>query len=112
MKRLFSVSYYLLALVSAATALLALWGHPVWGGVLLTALPPLVQRIRPFDLRPSIHHKVRLPLVSLLVLAGIAWVLLAVPGRTPALWLALACLGGFLLNTYWAEGRDSGPNGA
>ncbi len=105
-KTLFSSAY--LALVSVATAValgfLLLDFQLVWPGVLLTCLPPLVQRFYPFDTGPQIHHKVRLPRVSLLVLLGVAWVLLTVSEYGLPLWLTLGCLGGFLLNTYWAEG--------
>ncbi len=111
MRPLFTALYYLLTVIASA---LALWhlgrdGHPVWFGVLLTSLPPLLQRIRPYDRTPPIHHKVRLPLVSLLVMVGAGWVLLVVPERGSALWFTLSCLGGFLLNTYWAEAELTGP---
>lgn len=105
-RTLFSAAYLVLLSVAVAVtlAVLLLDFQPVWPGVLLTCLPPLVQRFYPFDTGPQIHHKVRLPWVSLMVLLGVAWVLLTVSGYGLPLWLTLGCLGGFLLNTYWAEG--------
>jgi hypothetical protein len=42
-------------------------------------------------------------------MVGAGWVLLVVPERGSALWFTLSCLGGFLLNTYWAEAELTGP---
>lgn len=109
MKLSFSRLFLALGII---TSTISLWHciaapDPLWFGVALTALPPVVNRFLPYDLVPSVHHKVKLPTVSLLVLSGLALVLLTLPERGPALWFALACTGGFLLDTYWARAEPT-----
>ncbi|MCV6605945.1 MAG: hypothetical protein OIF34_11610 [Porticoccaceae bacterium] len=74
-----------------------------WFGPLVAGLAPMVNLVFPYDKKNSPHHKVKLPMVSLLVMLSVALVLLTVPERGLALWLTLGCLGGFLLDTYWAR---------
>ena len=93
--------------VTLAVYLLVLQPAAPWIGVLLAGLAPLVNMVWPYDRRRSPHHKVKLPVVSLLVLLALAWVLLTVDQRGAALWLALGCVGGFLLDTYWASAPDA-----
>jgi hypothetical protein len=72
----------------------------------VTAAAPLLQAIIGFDKSAasgSQPSKVKLPLVSLFVMLGSAWLLIAVPQAGLALWLGFACIGGFILNTYWVE---------
>ncbi|WP_461481729.1 hypothetical protein [Porticoccus sp.] len=94
---------------SAAFALWSLAAQFAWPwlGVLLAASAPLVNHFWPYDRGRSMNMKVRLPLVSLLVMIGVAWVLLTVPERGRPLWLLLGTLGSFLLHTYWAGGDDA-----
>ncbi len=104
MKYLFAVIYWGLLGVALPVALWRLIVSPTWAwaGVLMVAGAPLAYRLRPYDELLVPHHKVRLPRVSALVLSGLALVLLtSAPG--PALWLALAGVGGFLLHTYWVR---------
>lgn len=77
-----------------------------WLGVALSAAAPLVNRLWPFDRGFSLNMKVKMPLVSLFVMLGVAWVLLTVPERGWPLWLVLGTLGSFLLDTYWASSDD------
>ena len=77
-----------------------------WIAVAVVAAAPLLQAIIVFDksaVSGSKPSKVKLPLVSFFVMLGSAWLLLAVPQAGLALWLGFACIGGFILNTYWAE---------
>jgi len=108
MKRWFSRGFMGWILFSALFALVAVvreFSLP-WLGVLLASVPPLVNRVFPFDRGISLNSKLRRPLVSLLVMLGVAWVLLTVPERGWPLWLVLGTLGSFLLNTYWANADD------
>lgn len=104
MKKIFSLIVYswLFAAVVASIYHLSI-AQWVWFGVLMVALPPLVNVICPYDNNASLNTKVQLPKVSLLVMIGMAWVFLTLPERGWALWFALGGLGGFLLNTYWAK---------
>lgn len=68
-----------------------------WLCLSVIALAPLVQLIAPYDRQPSNNQKIKLPLVSLLVMLAIG-LLLLVASQGLALWLGLACLGGFLIN--------------
>ena len=109
MKQVFRIVYYaglLLALWGAVTALLTDMAV-VWVGVLLTSFPPLLNVVWCFDNGDSPSRKARFPKLSLFVLTGLAWVLLPLDDRSAALWLALGCLGGFLLNSYWAVNQNS-----
>ena len=74
-----------------------------WLAVAVIAAAPLLQAITLFDKSAVTSTKVRLPLVSLLVMLGSAWLLLSVPQAGLALWLGFVCIGGFILNTYWLE---------
>ena len=91
-------------LLSAYFASYQMQSH--WIAVAVIAAAPLLQAIIVFDksaasgTQPS---KVKLPLVSLFVMLGSAWLLLTVPQAGLALWLGFACIGGFILNTYWVE---------
>lgn len=106
MKAVFTHLYLVLALT---VSLVAAWWlvvsplHLTWLGVLLTGIAPLLNRLFPYDQSVSLHHKVKLPRVSALVLIGLAVVLLTVPERGWPIWLALAATGGFLLDSYWAR---------
>jgi len=93
------------AVAIAAWSLFQQFSLP-WLGVLLTSAAPLVNRIWPYDANVSVNSKVRLPLVSLMVMLGVAWVLLTISDRSWPLWLALGSLGSFLLHTYWAINDD------
>lgn len=110
MKKLFSFIFYVWISVASVMALysLVVSFHVVWLGVLLVAVAPLLNRLWPYDSGESIHHKVKSPRVSLLVMVGVAWVLLTLPERGWPLWFALGGLGGFLLHTYWAN-TTGGP---
>ena len=107
-KYLFSFFYQSLNLValllSAYFAAYYMQSH--WLAVAFIAAAPLLQAITQFD-RSAVSSapptKVKLPLVSLLVMLGSAWLLLSVPEAGLALWLGFACIGGFILNTYWVE---------
>jgi hypothetical protein len=107
MKYLFSFFYQGLNLValllSAYFAAYHMQSH--WLAVAVIAVAPLLQAITLFDKSASSAQptKVKLPLVSLLVMLGSAWLLLSVPEAGLALWLGFACIGGFILNTYWVE---------
>lgn len=105
LKRLGSYLFYGWMAFSLA---FALWGLSQqfslpWLGVVLAAGAPLLNHFFPFDRDRSLNMKVHLPLVSLLVMLGVAWVLLTISERGWPLWLALGSLGCFLLNTYWAS---------
>ena len=110
MKYLFGFFYQGLNLVvlllSSYFAAYQMQSH--WLALAMISGAPLLQLITVFD-RSSIvapsskPNKVKLPLVSLLVMLGTAWLLLSVPQAGVALWLGFACLGGFVLNTYWVE---------
>lgn len=108
MKALFSVLYHGWLVAALFTAIYAISTEFVsgWLGVLLTSVPPLLNRIWCFDNGDSPAHKTRYPKLSLLMLVGVAWVLLTVDERTWMLWLALGCLGGFLLYSYWATDNE------
>ena len=91
-------------LLSAYFAAYHMQSH--WLAVAVIAAAPLLQAITQFDksaVSGASPTKVKLPLVSLLVMLGSAWLLLSVPEAGLALWLGFACIGGFILNTYWAE---------
>lgn len=110
MKKLLAVIYrvfnLLVLLTSSYFAAYQLQSH--WLAPALMAASPLLQWMVVYDKsQPSpSHSKIRLPLVSLLMMLGTAWLLLAVPAAGLALWLGFACLGGFILNTYWIENRQ------
>lgn len=110
MKTVFNKAYGLLVWLTAVVAVTMLLLSPrlPWLGVLLMSAAPAVQQLHPYDAFAVPHHKARLPRVSLLVMAGLGWVLVTVTDRGWELWLAFANLGGFLLNTYWA----TEPNGS
>ena len=95
----------LASLLIASVVLLSEFSLP-WLGVLLSAGAPLANRLVPFDRGFSMNMKVKMPLVSLFVMLGLAWVLLTVPEQSWALWLVLGTLGSFLLDTYWASADD------
>lgn len=105
LKIIFRFSFVVWSAIAAGLAVYFLVVQPAifWVGVLVAGLAPLVNMVLPYDRRQSPHHKVKLPRVSLLVLLGFALVLLTIPERGAALWLALGCVGGFLLDTYWAQ---------
>lgn len=108
MKRLCSwlfLAWMLFSLGFAVVALTREYTLP-WLGVILSAGAPLLNRLFPFDRGLSLNMKVKMPLVSLFVMLGVAWVLLTVPERSWPLWLVLGTLGSFLLNTYWADADD------
>jgi hypothetical protein len=103
MKKIFSVFFYswlLIALVAALYNIVTAF-HLVWLGVLLVALAPLSNIFWSYDRGDSMNAKVQLPIVSLLVVIGVAWVLLTLPERGWPLWLVLGGLGSFLLHSYW-----------
>jgi len=110
MKRVLSTLYYLWLSASVLIGLYSIvmndagyvGGSLVWVGVFLASVPSLVNRIWCFDRDDSPSAKVRYPVLSMMTLAGVAWVLLTVSERGLALWLVLGCLGGFLLHSYWA----------
>ena len=108
MRYLFSFFYQSLNLIvlllSAFFAAYHMQSH--WLAVAVIAAAPLLQAITLFDksaVSSAPSNKVKLPLVSLLVMLGSAWLLLSVPEAGLALWLGFACIGGFILNTYWVE---------
>ena len=108
MKRCCSFLFFgwmVFAVVFALWSLVEQFAFP-WLGVLLAAGAPLVNHFYPYDRDRSMNMKVHLPLVSLFVMLGVAWVLLTIPERGWPLWLVLGTLGSFLLNTYWL-GTDS-----
>ena len=91
-------------LLSAYSAAYQMQSH--WIAVAIIAAAPLLQAIIGFDKSAAAGpqpSKVKLPLVSLFVMLGSAWLLIAVPQAGLALWLGFACTGGFILNTYWVE---------
>jgi hypothetical protein len=104
-KKLFSGLYYGLAAATGcfAAAILFSTGSIPAMAVLVLAIAPILQKLFGFDQWRVPHHKVRLPLVSLCVFVSMALVLLTTNQESALLTLALANLGGFLLNTYWAE---------
>jgi hypothetical protein len=73
-----------------------------WLCLSFIALTPLAQLIAPYDRQPPNTLKIKLPLVSLLVMLAIG-LLLLVASQGLALWLGLACLGGFLINNSLAD---------
>lgn len=108
MKVLFGVCYQslnlLVLLLSAYFAAYHMQSH--WVAVAIIAAAPLLQAIVVFDKSAasnSLSSKVKLPLVTLFIMFGSAWLLLSVPAAGLALWLGFACIGGFILNTYWVE---------
>ncbi|WP_438951998.1 hypothetical protein [Porticoccus sp.] len=113
MKKLFSLFFFTWSAIALLASLVGLFvlRDIVWLGVLFSSGAPLLNRIRPYDDGYSVNRKLRQPLVSLLVMSGVAWVLLTVPGGEWSLWLVLGVLGGFLLNTYWASVDEKVPQG-
>ena len=108
MKNVFSTVYHGWLVVSFCAAVYAITTEFAlgWLGVLLCSAPPLINRLWCFDNGDSPAHKTRYPRLSLLMLAGVAWVLLTVDERAWMLWFALGCLGGFLLYSYWATDNE------
>ena len=106
MKSIFTVAYYGWLVISACVAVYFLFYDfaPVWLGVLMASLPPLVNRWGQFDDGSSPSAKAKYPRLSLFELSAIAWVILTLSEFGQPLWLALGCLGGFLLHSYWVEG--------
>ena len=109
MKRLCAILFQSWMALAAAISLWMLFQRfsLPWLGVLLASAAPLLNRILPYDHISSMNSKVRLPLVSLMLMLGVAWVLLTVSDRGWALWLVLGTLGSFLLHTYWATNDDA-----
>ena len=109
MKYLFGFFYQSLnlgvLLLSAYSAAYYLELH--WIAVAIIAAAPLLQLVVGFDRSAASNTqpgKVKLPLVSLILMFATAWLLLTVPQAGGlALWLGFACIGGFILNTYWVE---------
>lgn len=79
----------------------AIVGAPTFAAfaLVLVVSAPLLQLLIGFDVYQVPHHKVRLPITSLLVLSGRGAVLVGIDSRGPVLWLTLANLGAFLLDT-------------
>ena len=78
-----------------------------WLALLLIAGAHLLQMIVPYDksavgAQPPVS-KIKLPLVTLPVMLGSAWLLATVPQTGLALWLGLAGIAGFIINNYWVE---------
>jgi hypothetical protein len=91
-------------LISAFFAAYHLQSH--WIAVAIIAAAPLLQLVVVFDRSArssALSDKVKLPLVSLFIMLATAWLLLSVPQAGLALWLGFACIGGFILNTYWVD---------
>jgi hypothetical protein len=91
-------------LVSAYFVAYQMQSH--WIAVAVIAAAPLLQTIIGFDKSAESNpmpSRVKLPLVTLFIMLGTAWLLLSVPHAGLALWLGFACIGGFILNTYWLE---------
>jgi hypothetical protein len=108
MRYLFSFFYQCLNLVAlllgAYFAAYHMQSH--WLAVGIIASAPLIQAITGFDKSPgpnALPGKVKLPLVTLFMMLATAWLLLSVPQAGLALWLGFACVGGFILNTYWVR---------
>ena len=105
MKKIFVVLYQLFNLLVLLTgsyfAAYSLQFH--WLALALLAAAPLLQWMIAYDKSRSNTSKLRLPLVTLLMMLATAGLLLAVPTPGLALWLGFACIGGFVLNTYWAD---------
>ena len=111
MKYLFSFFYQSLNLVAllVSSYFAAYQMQSYWIAVALIAAAPLLQLVIGFDrsaTSDSPPSKVKLPVVSLWVMLGSAWLLLTVPEPGLALWLGFACIGGFMLNTYWAQEKS------
>ena len=77
-------------------------GKLQWLCLLIITLAPTVQLIMPYDRQPSNNQKIRLPLVSALIVLAIGLLLLVAPPGV-CLWLGLACLAGFLINNNLAD---------
>ncbi len=105
MKKVVTSTYYSWLVLSLIIAIyfVATGFELAWLGVLMASLPPLVNVYWPFDDGRSPSNKAKYPRLSLFVLLGLAWVLLTVSEIRLPLWLALGCLAGFLLHSYWAE---------
>lgn len=108
MKYLFGFCYQglnlIVLLVSAYFVAYQMQSH--WIAVAVIAAAPLLQTIIGFDKSAESNpmpSRVKLPLVTLFIMLGTAWLLLSVPQAGLALWLGFACIGGFILNTYWLE---------
>ncbi len=105
LKKLFSLTVTALAVASLCWALWVLVADVTapWLGLCLVSGGMLFQQLTGLDRLRVPHHKVRLPMTSLAVLAGLALILLTVEQRGAVLWLGFANVGGFLLDTYWAR---------
>ena len=105
MKKVFSVVFFGWLSVALAVAIynIAMAFDLVWIGVVLVALPPILNNVWPYDRVGSTNAKVQSPKVSFVVMLGMAWVLLTLSERGWPLWFALGGLGGFLLYTYWVK---------
>ncbi len=105
-----SVTYrFLYQLLNSLVALLSAYSlgyqqadRLQWLCLLIIALAPMVQMIAPYDRKASYNQKIKLPLVSLLVISAVGLQLL-VASQGLALWLGLACLAGFLVHNNLAE---------
>ncbi|MDE0841573.1 MAG: hypothetical protein OSA42_05205 [Porticoccaceae bacterium] len=71
-----------------------------YAGLLLVSLAPLANVLVPFDRQAQSTTGVRLPKVSVAVMLGSIWMLLAVPEVGMALGLWLLCVGGFFISSY------------
>ena len=105
MKKVFHAAFVLLLLVVSVLAAYqsAFSTGLEWLVLLVMAVAPLLQLITAWDQQVSLNAKLKQPLVSLLVMLGIAFLLLTVPQPGLVLWAGLAVLGGYLLDTYWAR---------
>lgn len=70
-------------------------------GLLIIAFGPLLQWLAEVDTVYVPYHKVRLPGISVLVLAGLALILVTVDRDSEIIWLGFLNVGAFLLATYW-----------
>lgn len=104
-KSIFSVFFRTLHGLSLVYGLWTIDNAPTFAAFALVLLvsAPLLQLLIGFDTYQVAHHKVRLPVTSLLVLLGLGAVLVSIDSRSTVLWLALANAGAFLLDIYWAR---------
>ena len=70
-------------------------GKLQWLCLLIITLAPTVQLIMPYDRQPSNNQKIKLPLVSALIVLAIGLLLLVAPPGV-ALWLRACLFGGLL----------------